>query len=116
MRLCITRVHAEQVACENGGLVAARARAHFEEDVLVVARVARNQQRLQRVFGALDLGREARHFLAAHVAHARIAVVLHFARGGELAFQRLEHAEFFRHGGEAGIFHATTRGIRVVGR
>ena len=53
----------------------------------------------------LELGREPRHFLAAHLAHAGVAVVLHLARGGELALQRAEGAEFLGHGGEAGIFH-----------
>ena len=98
MRFGVTRVHAEQVTGEDGGLVTARARAHLEEDVLVVARIAWNQQRLEFALGALDLGREAHHFLAAHVTHCGIAVVLHFPRGGELAFERLECAEFFRHG------------------
>ena len=40
----VTRVHAKQVAGENGRFVAAGAGADFQEDVLVVPRVFRDQQ------------------------------------------------------------------------
>jgi hypothetical protein len=101
----VARVHAEQVSREDRGLVAARAGAHFEVDVLVVARVARDQHHLERVLGGLDPGSEPRHLLGTHLAHAGVAVGLHLARGRELAFERPEGFEFLGHGIEAGVLH-----------
>ena len=36
----VAGIHAQQVACENRRLVAARAGAHFQEDVVLIARIA----------------------------------------------------------------------------
>ena len=97
-RICLT-------SRENRGLVAARAGAHFEVDVLLVTRVARDEHQLERVFGGLDLGSEPNDFLGAHLSHAGVAVVLHLARGCEFAFERAEGAEFLGDRVEAGVLH-----------
>ena len=57
------------------------------------------------VFRLLDRGAEPRCFFATHVAHGRVGVVLHFARRGQLAFERQEGAEFFGDRRQPGIFH-----------
>ena len=53
LELGVARVHAVEVAREDGGLVAARARADLDDDVLVVVRVAGQQHDLELV---LELG------------------------------------------------------------
>ena len=63
--LGVAQVHAQQVAGEQGGLVAARAGLDLEDDVLVVAGVARDEQQpqllgelLALLLQLLDLGGE----------------------------------------------------------
>ena len=77
LRLAVLRVHAEEVACEEGSLVAARAAADFHDDVLVVLGVGGDEQQFDFLFelgNALLCGSE---FFASHLAH--LGVVL----GGE---------------------------------
>ena len=65
--LGVAQIHPQQVAGEQGGLVAALARLDLEDDVLVVAGVARDEQQpqllrqlLALLLQFLDLGGEVR--------------------------------------------------------
>src|SRR5918998_923121 len=50
LSLCVAAVHPEHFGGEERGLVAARAGADFEDDVLLVVRVARQQEDAERLF------------------------------------------------------------------
>ena len=85
--LGIARVHAVQVAGEDRGLVAAGAGAHLEEDVLVVARILRQQQQPQRFFFREQILLQAADLLVAELAHAGIGIGLQLARRREFALE-----------------------------
>ena len=70
----ITAVHAEQVAGENGGFIAAGAGANFEKNVRGVVRVARQQQREQALLGLRADHLQARGFVVGECAQFRIWV------------------------------------------
>src|SRR5690349_12848410 len=54
LRLRVAGIHSQQIARENGRFVAASAGAHFEENVLVVPLVLRDEERSQLQFLCLD--------------------------------------------------------------
>jgi hypothetical protein len=47
LRLRVARIHAEQFARKQSGFIAARARANFDDHVLLVVRILRQQQEFQ---------------------------------------------------------------------
>ena len=95
MRLGEARVHAQQVAGEDARLVAARAGADLDEDVLVVVRVARQHQLLQLRFERRRAARAApRRFFFGQRGQLGIALVgAQRVVLGDLAQQRAERAE-----------------------
>jgi hypothetical protein len=110
--LGIARVHAEKVAREDRGLVAAGAGADFEEDVGVVARVLRDQQELQRAFELGEPRLERGDFLARKVGH--FGVGRHVARGGERAHGRIVVGKGRRHRLQLREFLRQRAELRVV--
>jgi len=67
--LGVARIHAEQVAGENAGLVAARPRADFYDHVLAIARIFGEQHPAQAVFHLGDRRFDAADLLARQSAH-----------------------------------------------
>ena len=63
----VARVHPEQVAGEDGRLVAARAGPDLQEDVLVVARVLGDEQLAQVSLGRRDVPPHAAHLFGSQV-------------------------------------------------
>ena len=84
----VARVHAEQIAGEDRRFVAAGARAHFEVDVAVVARVLRQQQLRELFLFALQPRVEAGQLFAAELAQLVVRAFGHFLRGSALGEQR----------------------------
>ena len=68
-------VHAQQVAGEEGRLVASRAAAYLHDSVLLVLRVFGNEQQFDFLFEPVDGGFEFRHLLAGHFAQVFILFV-----------------------------------------
>ena len=60
--LDVARVHAEEFAGEERGLVAAGARADFDDAVAIVERIVREEQRFEFFFQRADGGRQAAEF------------------------------------------------------
>ena len=61
-------VHAQQVAGEQGGLVASRAAADLDDRVLAVLRIGGNQQQFDPFLERGELGLEFEHFGTGHFA------------------------------------------------
>ena len=80
--LGVARVHAEEVGGEERGLVAARAGAYLDDDVLLVARVRRQQSAPDVLFQSLLLLAEAVHLFAGERLH--IGVVRLFQQGARI--------------------------------
>ncbi len=78
----IARVHAEQVAGEDRRLVAAGAGAHFQEQVAVVARIARHQQQCQVMVQLLQAFLRGGDFLLGQLAQVRVGA--HRFGGGQV--------------------------------
>ena len=62
--LGITQIHAHQHGGEQAGLVAARARAHLQDDVAVVVRIAGNQVQQKRLLQRRNLRFQTLQLLA----------------------------------------------------
>jgi len=82
LALGVAGVHAQQVAGEDRGLVATGACADFEVQVALVARIARDQQRHQRVVECLEARVGGDDFLVGQFAQLRVG--LHRLRGGKV--------------------------------
>ena len=80
--LRVAGIHPEQVAGEEGRLVAAGAGADLEDHVTVVVRVARHEQPPELGLDRLLPRLEHRELLARHAAHLLVGVVRH--RAGRL--------------------------------
>ena len=98
----IARVHAEQVGGKQGGLVAAGAGAHFEEDVALVVRVFRQQQPLQFALQRIDPRVGIGQLGFGQFAHVRVGQQL--ARGGNVGFGLAEGQVLLDHRGQLGVF------------
>ena len=79
----VALVHAEQVAGEQRGLVAAGAGADFEDGVVVVHRVLRQQREA-------DLLRRACRLRACSAGFSASAMLAHFGVGRRIGDQRVE--------------------------
>ena len=97
LRLDVLGVHAQQVAGEEGRLVAARAAANLHDGVLGILRVLGDEQQLDFLLHAGDGGFELRDFAAGHLAHLLVLVVdqdiLRFGQVGQrraVAFRGLD--------------------------
>jgi hypothetical protein len=80
--LAVAGVHARQIGREQGGFLAARARADLEEGVAWVVRVLGQQRLLQLAMQAGDVGLGAGNLLARHLGQFR--VVQHATGGGQV--------------------------------
>ncbi len=85
----VLRVHAEQVAGEDGGFVAARAGADLEVDVALVVRVGRDQRLLQLQLERFVALLECSEFLFTHRTNIGVAVFDHLSGGGHVRVNRL---------------------------
>jgi hypothetical protein len=70
------RVHAEEIGGEQGRLLAARAGADLEQDVLVVVGILGHEQHLHLLLEHLLLREEVLLLLVRHVAHLRVLLQL----------------------------------------
>ncbi len=82
LALGIAGVHAEQIAGEDRRLVTAGTRAHFQEQVAVIARIARHQQQGQCFVQLLQALLRGDDFLVGQFAQVR--VLAHRFGGGEI--------------------------------
>ncbi len=99
--LGIAAVHAEQVACEQRGLVAADAAANLHDDVPLVVRVFREQQNRELVIELLFLRHEVCELLLNEVAHLVVRLLgKHRLVLGNAARDILVHAEALDDGRE----------------
>jgi hypothetical protein len=89
----VARVHPEQVAGKQRGLVAAGAGANLEEDVLLVVGVLRNEQDLQLPQQHLAPGGERLQFLFGELAHLRVAALGQFLSSGNVLLEALVFTE-----------------------
>src|SRR5262249_58902200 len=87
LRFRVAGVHAVEIAGEDRGLVAAGAGAHLEEDVLVVARILRQQQAAQLLLLAAARALEARDLLLTARARDRVCNTRRLACRSQLAVQ-----------------------------
>ena len=94
-----------QFTGKDGGLVATGAGTHLQEDVLVVARILRQQQQAQRFVFREQVLLQAADLLVPQLAHARIGVGLQFARRREFALKSVVTGEAFRQRLQARVFH-----------
>ena len=77
-----TRVHAEEVTCEDGGLVATGTGANLDDDVLVVGRVCRDEHELDVVFERRQLAFDAGDLLLCELLH--LGIREHFLGLGQI--------------------------------
>ncbi len=101
----ITRVHAEQVAGKDGGLVAAGAGADFQEDMAVVLRILRHQQALQLEFLGRDPRREVGELFLAHGPGFRVRARRELAGEAEVALERDEASIAFDERAQSRVLH-----------
>ena len=74
LELGVARVHAVEVAREDGGLVTARAGADLDDDVLVVVGVAREHHHLELVLELGQPGLELLDLLGGELLHLRVGL------------------------------------------
>ena len=87
-----TRIHPEQVAREQGGFLAAGARADFQDRVAAVVGIRRQHQRHERAFGARNRGFQFLFFRARDFGQFRIVggIGQQFGVAGQLLPQALQ--------------------------
>jgi tetratricopeptide (TPR) repeat protein len=104
-RFGIAPVHAQQIACKKGGLIATRAGPDLEEDVLVVPGILGHEQLAQLVFFPFDRPLHPGDFLGPEVPHAGVRVVEHLPSGGQIALQAAVAPETLRQRLQPRVFH-----------
>jgi hypothetical protein len=92
LALGVAGIHAHQLGSEQGRFIAASASAHLEDDILLVQRVFRHQQRAQAGHDRLALIAELIQLFAGQGRHLRIGVVGHCLSLGDLGFDALQFA------------------------
>ena len=103
--LGVPRVHAEEVAGEQGRLLAPFTALDLDDDVLAVGGVARHEQVLE----SLGERRQPR------LERLDLVVELQLARGLEVLTDLLPLAVRAQHGGQLGVALADLLGLRGVG-
>jgi len=111
----VTRIHAEEVACEDAGFVAASAGADFKDNVFVVDRIVGEEKKFQLALGLFFADGKELFFFLGHVAHFSVTGLdHHLASGGEVFFHLLELAVLVDDRFEIGVLlgeFLETRGI-----
>ena len=104
MQRRIALVHAEEVAGEEGRLVAARAGPHLQDGAAVVGLVARHEQRAQLAADDVELVAERDPLVLGERPHVALRRRVGDERLGlgELAFHAGQHARLLGHGVELG--------------
>src|SRR6185437_1511640 len=77
LALGIAAVHAQQIAAEEGGLIATGARADFQIDIALVALITRQQQALQVPLPPLERAAHEHDLFGSQAANVGILVVGH---------------------------------------
>ena len=81
LALCVAAVHLEEVACEDGGLVAAGGRADLDDDVLLVVGVRRQEHELDLLLEGGQLGLDLGDLLLRELLEVRVGLVLQHVLG-----------------------------------
>ncbi|OIQ81230.1 hypothetical protein GALL_370110 [mine drainage metagenome] len=114
LALGIAAVHAEQVAGEQGGLVAAGTGADFQEDAAFVVGIPGQQQLLQLQRRGFQLFTPKPDFLGHEIPH--FGVMGHFFRVGNIGFDLLVGPVPFDDRAEFGMFARQLAVVVHVGR
>src|SRR5439155_5906857 len=91
--LGVTRVHPIQIRREERGLFPALAGAYFEDDVLLVERIARHELSAQACDELLGFRGELHDFLAGEVAHVRVVAFEELLRFGKALLDIAKRAD-----------------------
>ena len=111
----VAGIHAKEIARKNGSLIAARAGAHFQENVVVVVRVFGNQKTLQLEFLAQDARGQIRELFLAHRSGRRIFIGGQFLGSGGIALE-CEEASIATHEiFQARVFHGEFAELILLG-
>ncbi len=113
--LSVAAVHPEQVAREDRGFVAASAGTDFEEDVVGIMRILRQQQFLQRRIQFNLAGLEGLNFHLGHFADLRVRVIQHLFRVFELLALIIVLAKTIHYGFDVSIFLRQGTELALVG-
>jgi hypothetical protein len=112
----VARVHAEEVAGENAGFVAAGAGADFQDDVFVVDGIMGKEEKFQLALGLFFADGEKLFFFLGHVAHFGVfGFDDHLMGAGEVLFNLLELAVFVDDGFEIGVLLGEFLEARGIG-
>ncbi len=104
-------------AANKSRLVAARAGADFEDDVLLVIRVARQQQEAQSLFDSLQTRGERVRLGARQLTHLLVVRrIVKLLRAGEFLSNGLQLAVLVHDLAEAAVLLAQLRVVRRVGK
>ena len=78
-------VHAEEVACKDGSLVAAGTATYFHNGILAVVGIGRNEQELDILLHIGQFAFDFGDFLTGHVLQVRVALIHeHVLSGGQV--------------------------------
>jgi len=101
----IARVHAKQVAGEDGRLIAAGAGTDFQENVAVILRILGDEQALQLEFLSGDAGPKFSDFLFAHGLSGGILVRCQLLCNAQIAFESREVPVAFDQRAQSRVLH-----------
>src|SRR5271154_88516 len=116
LRFGVARIHAEKLAGEEGGFIAARAGTDFNDDALFVVGIFREQEQLEFALDNFLARGELFFFLVRHLFYfGVVGFGDHLARAGEIFFDLLELAMLFDDLFEFGVLlgdFLEARGVR----
>jgi hypothetical protein len=114
LALGVARIHAEQVAGEQAGFVAAGSRADLEEQVSFVVRIARQQRALQLGVDALHLGLRGLELIVGE--HLHLGIRRHLTRGIGIALGVAKARVQPDQSGQLGVLAREVLELRQVAR
>ena len=115
LRLGVARVHAKQVASEQCSFVSTGSGAHFEEDIVVITRIFRHQQLLQRCLLGFEPSAERLHLFLAECARRWIRIGRHLLRGAQVLLDAAKLREPLRYRFESRVLHGKLAEALLVG-
>src|SRR5260370_25269523 len=93
LRFGVARIHAEEIAGEKSGFVAAGARANFDDNALFVVGIFREKQELELALDSFLACRELLFLVVGELLHFRVVgFEVHLVRAGEIFFDLLVFA------------------------